>query len=113
MTDDEIETALTEVSGIGLWTAHGFLIFKAANTLRAEALESDPTRPAAGALSSSPATTATRKRKSSRCSRTRASPRSTSSTSQQAARCNRSTIRSPASTSSDSEEHHRWLCTPN
>jgi DNA-3-methyladenine glycosylase II len=27
MTDDEIETALTEVSGIGTWTAHGFLIF--------------------------------------------------------------------------------------
>ncbi len=27
MTDDEIETALTEVSGIGPWTAHGFLIF--------------------------------------------------------------------------------------
>jgi DNA-3-methyladenine glycosylase II len=27
MTDDEIEGALTEVSGIGPWTAHGFLIF--------------------------------------------------------------------------------------
>jgi DNA-3-methyladenine glycosylase II len=27
MADDEIETALTEVSGIGPWTAHGFLIF--------------------------------------------------------------------------------------
>jgi DNA-3-methyladenine glycosylase II len=27
MTDDEIETALTEVSGIGPWTARGFLIF--------------------------------------------------------------------------------------
>jgi DNA-3-methyladenine glycosylase II len=27
MTDDEIEVALTEVSGIGSWTAHGFLIF--------------------------------------------------------------------------------------
>jgi DNA-3-methyladenine glycosylase II len=27
MTDHEIETALTEVSGIGPWTAHGFLIF--------------------------------------------------------------------------------------
>jgi DNA-3-methyladenine glycosylase II len=27
MTDDEIETALTEVAGIGPWTAHGFLIF--------------------------------------------------------------------------------------
>src|SRR5256886_15078026 len=27
MTDGEIETALTEVSGIGPWTAHGFLIF--------------------------------------------------------------------------------------
>jgi DNA-3-methyladenine glycosylase II len=27
MSDDEIETALTEVSGIGPWTAHGFLIF--------------------------------------------------------------------------------------
>jgi DNA-3-methyladenine glycosylase II len=27
MTDDEIESALTEVSGIGPWTAHGFLIF--------------------------------------------------------------------------------------
>jgi DNA-3-methyladenine glycosylase II len=27
MTDDEIETALTEVPGIGPWTAHGFLIF--------------------------------------------------------------------------------------
>jgi DNA-3-methyladenine glycosylase II len=26
MTDDEIEAALTEVSGIGPWTAHGFLI---------------------------------------------------------------------------------------
>jgi DNA-3-methyladenine glycosylase II len=26
LTDDEIETALTEVSGIGPWTAHGFLI---------------------------------------------------------------------------------------
>jgi DNA-3-methyladenine glycosylase II len=26
MTDDEIETALTEVPGIGPWTAHGFLI---------------------------------------------------------------------------------------
>ena len=26
MTDDEIESALTEVSGIGPWTAHGFLI---------------------------------------------------------------------------------------
>jgi DNA-3-methyladenine glycosylase II len=27
MTDEEIETALTDVSGIGPWTAHGFLIF--------------------------------------------------------------------------------------
>jgi DNA-3-methyladenine glycosylase II len=27
MTDDEVETTLTEVSGIGPWTAHGFLIF--------------------------------------------------------------------------------------
>jgi DNA-3-methyladenine glycosylase II len=27
MTDDEVESALTEVSGIGPWTAHGFLIF--------------------------------------------------------------------------------------
>ena len=27
MTDDAIEVALTEVSGIGPWTAHGFLIF--------------------------------------------------------------------------------------
>ena len=27
MTDDEIEAALTEVSGIGPWTAHGFRIF--------------------------------------------------------------------------------------
>jgi DNA-3-methyladenine glycosylase II len=27
MTDEEIEVALTEVSGIGPWTAHGFLIF--------------------------------------------------------------------------------------
>jgi DNA-3-methyladenine glycosylase II len=27
MTDDEIEAALTEVSGIGPWTAHRFLIF--------------------------------------------------------------------------------------
>jgi DNA-3-methyladenine glycosylase II len=27
MTDDEVEIALTEVSGIGPWTAHGFLIF--------------------------------------------------------------------------------------
>jgi DNA-3-methyladenine glycosylase II len=27
MTDDEIEADLTEVSGIGPWTAHGFLIF--------------------------------------------------------------------------------------
>ncbi len=27
MTDDEVEAALTEVSGIGPWTAHGFLIF--------------------------------------------------------------------------------------
>jgi DNA-3-methyladenine glycosylase II len=26
MMDDEVETALTEVSGIGPWTAHGFLI---------------------------------------------------------------------------------------
>lgn len=26
MTDDEIDVALTEVSGIGPWTAHGFLI---------------------------------------------------------------------------------------
>jgi DNA-3-methyladenine glycosylase II len=26
MTDDEVETALTEVPGIGPWTAHGFLI---------------------------------------------------------------------------------------
>jgi DNA-3-methyladenine glycosylase II len=26
LTDDEIETTLTEVSGIGPWTAHGFLI---------------------------------------------------------------------------------------
>jgi DNA-3-methyladenine glycosylase II len=26
MTDDEIESALTEVSGVGPWTAHGFLI---------------------------------------------------------------------------------------
>jgi DNA-3-methyladenine glycosylase II len=26
MTDDEIEAALTEVSGVGPWTAHGFLI---------------------------------------------------------------------------------------
>jgi DNA-3-methyladenine glycosylase II len=27
MSDEEIEAALTEVSGIGPWTAHGFLIF--------------------------------------------------------------------------------------
>jgi DNA-3-methyladenine glycosylase II len=27
MTDEEIEAALTDVSGIGPWTAHGFLIF--------------------------------------------------------------------------------------
>lgn len=27
MTDEQIEAALTEVSGIGPWTAHGFLIF--------------------------------------------------------------------------------------
>jgi DNA-3-methyladenine glycosylase II len=27
MADDEVEAALTEVSGIGPWTAHGFLIF--------------------------------------------------------------------------------------
>ena len=27
MTDEEVEAALTEVSGIGPWTAHGFLIF--------------------------------------------------------------------------------------
>ena len=27
MTDDEIEAGLTEVPGIGPWTAHGFLIF--------------------------------------------------------------------------------------
>ena len=27
MTDEEIEATLTEVSGIGPWTAHGFLIF--------------------------------------------------------------------------------------
>jgi DNA-3-methyladenine glycosylase II len=27
VTDDEIEAALTEVPGIGPWTAHGFLIF--------------------------------------------------------------------------------------
>jgi DNA-3-methyladenine glycosylase II len=27
MTDDDVEAALTEVSGIGPWTAHGFLIF--------------------------------------------------------------------------------------
>jgi DNA-3-methyladenine glycosylase II len=27
MTDEEIEAALIEVSGIGPWTAHGFLIF--------------------------------------------------------------------------------------
>jgi DNA-3-methyladenine glycosylase II len=26
MTDDEVETELTQVSGIGPWTAHGFLI---------------------------------------------------------------------------------------
>jgi DNA-3-methyladenine glycosylase II len=26
MTDDEVEAALTEVSGIGPWTAHGFLL---------------------------------------------------------------------------------------
>jgi DNA-3-methyladenine glycosylase II len=26
MTDDEVEAALTEVSGIGTWTAHGFLL---------------------------------------------------------------------------------------
>ena len=26
MTDDEVETALTEVPGIGPWTAHGFLL---------------------------------------------------------------------------------------
>ena len=26
MTDDEIEAALTEVPGIGPWTAHGFLL---------------------------------------------------------------------------------------
>src|SRR3954462_8665238 len=27
MSDEEIEAALTEVAGIGPWTAHGFLIF--------------------------------------------------------------------------------------
>jgi DNA-3-methyladenine glycosylase II len=26
MTDDEVEAALTEVSGVGLWTARGFLL---------------------------------------------------------------------------------------
>ena len=26
MTDDEVEAALTEVPGIGPWTAHGFLL---------------------------------------------------------------------------------------
>lgn len=26
MTDDEVEAALTEVPGVGPWTAHGFLI---------------------------------------------------------------------------------------
>jgi DNA-3-methyladenine glycosylase II len=26
MTDDEVEATLTEVSGIGPWTAHGFLL---------------------------------------------------------------------------------------
>ena len=26
MTDEEVEAALTEVPGIGPWTAHGFLI---------------------------------------------------------------------------------------
>src|SRR5260370_38865611 len=26
MTDDEVEAVLTEVSGIGPWTAHGFLL---------------------------------------------------------------------------------------
>jgi DNA-3-methyladenine glycosylase II len=26
MSDDEVETALTEVPGIGTWTAHGFLL---------------------------------------------------------------------------------------
>jgi 3-methyladenine DNA glycosylase/8-oxoguanine DNA glycosylase len=26
MTDDEVEATLTEVSGIGLWTARGFLL---------------------------------------------------------------------------------------
>lgn len=26
MSDEEVETALTEVSGVGLWTARGFLL---------------------------------------------------------------------------------------
>jgi len=26
MTDDEVEAALTDVPGIGIWTAHGFLL---------------------------------------------------------------------------------------
>src|ERR1700675_452499 len=46
----------------------------------------------------------TRRRRPSRCSRTRASPRSTSATWPRAARCSRSTIRSPGSTSPDSRE---------
>src|SRR5213593_3178829 len=46
----------------------------------------------------------TRRRRSSRCSRKRGSPQSISATWPQAGRCSRSTARSPASTSSDSEE---------
>src|SRR4051812_32617637 len=46
----------------------------------------------------------TRKQRSSRSSRTRASPQSASATSHPAARCTRSTTRSPASISSRSED---------
>jgi 8-hydroxy-5-deazaflavin:NADPH oxidoreductase len=68
----------------------GARVIKAANTLSAEVLESDPQQAGGRRVIFISGDDPTRKRRSSRCSRTRGSHPSISATSQQAARCNRS-----------------------
>jgi hypothetical protein len=85
----------------------GARLVKAANTLGADVLGSDPHEAGGERVIFISGDDADANRMSSRCSKTRASLRSTSATWQQAARCSRSTTRCPASTSSVSEEQVR------
>lgn len=73
-------------------------LVKAANTLSAEVLGSDPHHAGGQRVIFISGDDNDAKRKSPPCSRTRASPRSTSVIWQQAARCSKSTTPSPAST---------------